>query len=104
TGNEANGLLYNWQASEMAILTKFPKSSYHVYWTLNSGDRLLDRWVDIVYWKMLNPTTEHDCMLEKPELDRHRPEQSLACTQLSSGALITCQTLYQPSGYFDGSI
>jgi hypothetical protein len=104
TGDESNGLLYNWQPLETATLTQYPKSSYHVLWNLNNGDRILDRYCDVVFWKLLNPITEYDILLEKPELERYRPESNLVATQASSGTSLVCDTLYQPSEFFNGSI
>jgi hypothetical protein len=101
---DESSLKYTWSSAENLTLSDSPKANYRALWILNSGDRRLDRFFDVVYWKLLNPITTVDVLMEKPELSSHsRPERSLVATANGTTTTLICNRVTEPSDFFNGS-
>jgi hypothetical protein len=101
--SENNSLVFTFPTADLSTLTDAPKSNLRAVWTLNSGDRILDRWFSIVYWKLTNPIDEFDIISEKPEFDQFRPERPLEVTEAVDDQSFICKELLDKSGFLDGS-
>lgn len=101
---ENNSLVFTFPAADLSTLTESPRANLKAIWNLNSGDRILDRWFSIVYWKLINPINENDVISEKPEFDQFRPEKALEVTTVVDTQNFICKELLDRTGFIDGSI
>lgn len=87
-----------------ALVQTGPKLNYKIVWLVNGTDQLI-RWYDIVYWKLENPISESDLLMEKPELDEYRPESaSIQITSVTNSLNFVCKQLSDPIHFWKGSI
>jgi hypothetical protein len=79
-----------------------PKVNYKIIWDVDGV--FYTRWYDVVYWKMVNPISELDLLIEKPEIDKYRPERKLRINTIVSPIKYVCDQLSEPDDFWIGSI